>query len=365
MRTKTCHILILALFFGYAGNLQSQINQNLEPEFVNSAIYVDGQNAKKLEKAIPFQLDRRTIGSYVGGVNGDVSFMQIKGTTSTVRLPQSQKYSFIVRVNSNDFDPLEAIAIVKMVSSRENRIIKVGSTDVLGQQKSGDLTYVSYDGKKYGQSSYLLTINNELEPGEYAIQLRSASDVLNCFGVGEPNATSNLSAQNEGTKSKTAYSSASQAHVKGDFILNGGLGFGSALYGGVSVFLGGEYMINDDISIGLEYVHMSYSEDMGSYYYGTNYTIDYKITTFGPRISYHAMRLLDIANPKLDLYGGLFLGYAGVKAETSYGTYDDDESPLAYSLYIGANYMVTERFGFMGELGYGVSALKLGVVFKL
>jgi hypothetical protein len=156
-----------------------------EPEFINSAVYVENNETERLEKAIPHDLSRRTIASYATGIYANKQFKQVKGNASDVRLPMKDTYKFIVRVMSNAYDPFEEIAIIKLESTRKNRKYNASSFDMLGQSKSGDLNYIPFVGKKYGTSSYLIQVSTPLEPGEYAIQLRRASDVLNCFGVGE------------------------------------------------------------------------------------------------------------------------------------------------------------------------------------
>jgi hypothetical protein len=74
-------------------------------------------------------------------------------------------------------------------------------------------------------------------------------------------------------------------------------------------------------------------------------------------------------NPKLDTYGGISLGFR-------VNLYKNDVSPdrdrytgdglhLAYGLFAGARYYLTERFGAFGEVGYDMSYLKLGLSYRL
>jgi len=182
------NFLALVLTFSLLVSAQIILGQEInipEPEFINSAVYVEDNQPQRLEKAIPFDVSRRTIASYATGYYADEQLKQVKGTESNVRLPLKDRYAFIIRVSSNMFDPYEEIAIVKLEPTKKNRKYKAGGMDMLGQQKTGDLDYVSFQGKKYGESSYLIVIDQQMEPGEYAIMLRRASDVLNCFGVGE------------------------------------------------------------------------------------------------------------------------------------------------------------------------------------
>jgi hypothetical protein len=154
-----------------------------EPEFINSALVIKGKEGVKLEKQIPFEKARRTVGGYALGVSGGKVLKQVKGTASTIRIEKGEGTTFIVRTSSNQYDPADEIAIIKLKVTAANRTYELASTDIIGQSKEGDITYVPFDGKKYGESSYMLVVSVPLEPGEYAIALRHASDVLNCFGV--------------------------------------------------------------------------------------------------------------------------------------------------------------------------------------
>lgn len=154
-----------------------------EPEFINSAIVVKDEAGVKLEKQIPHEKARRTVGGYALGVSGSKVLKQVKGTASTVRLKSGTQAIFIVRTSSNMYDPADEVAIIKLNVTSANRTYEMASTDIIGQAKQGDIVYVPFDGKKYGESSYMLVVSTPLQPGEYAIALRNASDVLNCFGV--------------------------------------------------------------------------------------------------------------------------------------------------------------------------------------
>jgi hypothetical protein len=73
---------------------------------------------------------------------------------------------------------------------------------------------------------------------------------------------------------------------------------------------------------------------------------------------------------RLDTYGGLMLGYniASVKTSGNWGGVTATSASaggFSWSLYLGANYSFTEKFGAFAELGYGISYLTLGVSMKL
>lgn len=179
-------MMILICFTVFLMPLASAQGQEVtipEPEFINTAVYVEDNQPHRLEKAIPHDLNRRTIGSMVTGYHAAEMLKQVNDPASSFRIDSKDSYDFVVRVISNQFDPYEEIAIVRLEPTRKNRKYKIAGVDMLGQQKSGELDYIQFDGVKYGESSYHIKISQRLAPGEYAIFLRNSSDVLNCFGI--------------------------------------------------------------------------------------------------------------------------------------------------------------------------------------
>ena len=356
------HLLSLCFINVYSQNITVP-----EPEFLNSAVYVEDNQSQRLEKSIPHDLSRRTIASYATGVYASKQFKQVRGNASDVRLPLKDSYTFIVRVISNAYDPFEEIAILRLESSRDNRKYTASSFDMLGQSKSGDLNYIPFDGRKYGESSYLIQISQPLEPGEYAIQLRRASDVLNCFGVGEIGyeepQEETLNYEEAKAREKKAQKPSSfsgyQALVGGDFAAHAGFGIGIF---GFPLLIGGDYMITDDIGVGAEFQYASWEQEYYSSFYGSSY-VDWTATLFGIRGTYHLMNAFDIANPQLDMYGGILLGFANAKRKDSDGDFGDESVP-GFAFFAGGRYMFNENIGIMGELGYGLVILKTGLTIK-
>ncbi|NLF44178.1 MAG: hypothetical protein GX587_15915 [Bacteroidales bacterium] len=166
--------------------------------------------------------------------------------------------------------------------------------------------------------------------------------------------------------------------VKGDKVVNLGIGFGSILYSGTyystvipPVSASFEMGIADGIaekgSIGVGgYLGISsYKWEYPYYYQGA--TWGYKYTNFilGARGVFHYPLV-----EKLDTYTGLMLGF-NISTTKEFGTIDplytnnDSYGGLAYAWYVGGRYYFTESLAGMLELGYGISYLNLGVAFKL
>jgi hypothetical protein len=99
---------------------------------------------------------------------------------------------------------------------------------------------------------------------------------------------------------------------------------------------------------------------------GDTYGYKYSYMMIGARGAFH-YQFVD----KLDSYGGLMLGYNVVGSKyfgTDLGSYKPEASSasgIGYSAFVGARYHFSDKFAAYGELGYGISALELGISIRL
>jgi len=175
-------------------------------------------------------------------------------------------------------------------------------------------------------------------------------------------------------------SSFGQGFAEGDNVLGAGIGLGntyitsgtSTKFIPVQVYY--EAGISDHLAIGgfLGYTSTSgsaiYVNPFNSISYGYKFTYNY--TLIGLRGAYHFGYLLGTVD-NFDLYGGLSMGYAilGTKVESSGGApeYPDsvNNGGLHVGIYAGMRYYFDDSFGVFGEIGYNISVLQVGAVFKL
>jgi len=159
--------------------------------------------------------------------------------------------------------------------------------------------------------------------------------------------------------------------VKGDKVLNLGIGLGTTLYTG-SYY----HMTVPPISASLELGILDGIIDKGSIGVGpyvgfASYKWEYsgwgyKYTNIilGARGNFHYPFI-----EKLDTYTGLLLGF-NVVSSSEFGDlipgfdYSASSSGIAWSWFIGARYYFTDNIAAMVELGYGIAYLNLGVAFK-
>lgn len=160
---------------------------------------------------------------------------------------------------------------------------------------------------------------------------------------------------------------------KGDKAINLGIGIGSPLYSGVGnkgsippLSVSYETGVVDNvfdkgvIGVGGYLGYQSYKWSYAGW--GWKYS-DFIISARG---TFHYPLI-----EKLDTYTGLMLGYNIVTAKefgnTFFGSnnYSASTGGFVAAWFVGARYYFNNNFGVMGELGYGITYLNLGIVVKI
>ncbi len=150
-----------------------------------------------------------------------------------------------------------------------------------------------------------------------------------------------------GNHSQTAFGSSRNKYLN--------VGVGLAAYYGAGLPLGASFEVDvkNNISAGgsVDYLH-----------YSGGYTFIY----VGARSSYHLGELLNVQNHKFDPYIGATLGFRHTGYDNSYGYYDygSYNSGLYLGAHLGSRYYFGEKVGGFAEVGYGVSALRIGLTAK-
>ena len=143
--------------------------------------------------------------------------------------------------------------------------------------------------------------------------------------------------------------------------LNAGVGLGVYTAGGIPIGASFEIQVKDNISVGAFFDYARYGYRYGSYKWHYNFLY------FGARGSYHLGELLkdlDMSTSKWDPYAGLSLGIrtASYRDNTGSETFTSPYSSGAFlGVHVGSRYMFNEKMGGFAEVGYGVSALRLGI----
>lgn len=106
----------------------------------------------------------------LAGVEGmDIVF---DGGKSDYQVKTSGDIKILIKGENNDTDPMEMYRIVRFVKSKKDRRIQWMQFEpaLIGSEKAQKAGFVTFEGHKYGEQSYLLTIPaSELKSGEYGI----------------------------------------------------------------------------------------------------------------------------------------------------------------------------------------------------
>lgn len=149
---------------------------------------------------------------------------------------------------------------------------------------------------------------------------------------------------------------------KGEKQVNAGIGFASDY--GTPVYLGFDYGVHPDITVGAQ---VSYASK--TYYYGGNTNFKGTWLGIGANANYHFNTILEIPN-NWDLYAGATLAYnsfdykyPNVLYLNDYGT---TSSGVGFAAQAGARYYFTNNFAVNVEFGGGTIASggKAGISYK-
>ncbi|MPR34369.1 hypothetical protein [Salmonirosea aquatica] len=159
-----------------------------------------------------------------------------------------------------------------------------------------------------------------------------------------------------------ACSTANAQYAQGDKLLNLGIGLNGYYGGGLPIGASFEYGVTDQISVGAQIDYYTWN-------YGyVGYKWRYTFMPIALRGSYHVNELLNLNNDQIDLYGGVQLGYyiSSFKDDTGYiGNYNNAYgNQVLFGIHLGGKYYFKPNLGAFAEVGYGVSAVKLGLALK-
>jgi len=98
---------------------------------------------------------------------------------------------------------------------------------------------------------------------------------------------------------------------------------------------------------------------------GYHYRYEYNNAVLAARGVFH----LNFLNTDVfDVYGGIHSGlrFSGYTYEYDYENFTESDNDIHFihDLFVGARYMMSQKFGFFAEAGYGISYLKGGITLK-
>lgn len=163
------------------------------------------------------------------------------------------------------------------------------------------------------------------------------------------------------TAPSRTYAKPSRNSISHPLYLNAGVGLATYYGGGFPIGVSLEAGVKNNFSVGgsIDYFHYNYG-----YYSG-----GYNFVLAGVRASYHLGDAFGVQDANFDPYIGATLGFRYAHYSDSYGySYSDYgsgyNSGLWLGIHVGARYFFSPKVGAFAEVGYGVSALKLGLAAK-
>lgn len=108
------------------------------------------------------------------------AYLTVKGAESPNKI-SSKKFSLIIRVKDNSEEPKNAFGIFKFETKKKERRFKMADIGFGSASATTNFTTVDYEAKKYGSSSYLVTLH-DLPAGEYGV-VANGFDSIATFSV--------------------------------------------------------------------------------------------------------------------------------------------------------------------------------------
>lgn len=154
----------------------------VEPEYLGIVALIDSAigNLILLERKTPEQKIKVKAMGFAGGEG----YLQIEGEQSPIRFKTDQKLEFVVRVSSQQIDPVSSIQFFRFESKKGKRrmiLVKVGAM-AISSKSTASQSAVSFDAAKYGESSFRFSAASPLLPGEYCLSAAGTNDAF-CFGI--------------------------------------------------------------------------------------------------------------------------------------------------------------------------------------
>lgn len=109
-------------------------------------------------------------------------YLQIDSCCSSTRVSSDTLIRLIVKSVDNKTDPMSIIGIFRFDIKRKLRRAEVASMGIFSST-ANNKNYVKYEAIKYGETSYMLTIQLP-EKGEYGIIVRNPNAPVNAVAIG-------------------------------------------------------------------------------------------------------------------------------------------------------------------------------------
>lgn len=158
---------VLSLFVTMSATAQVTV---AEPEFSEETLLLTSDSEGiKLKRESGYVKTKAGASLYLTGIGKVKSRLTIDGVKSVNDVKAQRTTRLIVKAKDNSTDPNSFINIFKFdIYKNKERRYQLAEAGTLSATKTSNLASVEYKAKKYGESSYLIQLE-DLEPGEYGI----------------------------------------------------------------------------------------------------------------------------------------------------------------------------------------------------
>ncbi|MDR2292242.1 MAG: hypothetical protein LBE11_02050 [Prevotellaceae bacterium] len=157
---------ISVCLFSYAQEVE-------EPDFAGEVLLLkNGESVGILEKNTVQIKTKAGASIYLTGIGSVKSRITVEGCCAKTTVKSSDDFKFVIKAVDNNTDPIAVISIFKFEEKKKERRAEVSSASTFGGGSSNNLNYVTFSAKKYGTSSYLITLN-EKQAGQYGITVKN------------------------------------------------------------------------------------------------------------------------------------------------------------------------------------------------
>lgn len=168
-------ILLMAVMSLCSAGVYGQTTE--EPEFIGECLLLKPDHSTVLlEKHTTQTRSAMNAGMLITGFGSIKSKLQIDGCCSSTKVKSGDDIQFVVRAVDNNTDPMAIVKIFEFDSNKKFRRAEMASINTFGTAKTNKLHYLNFTGKKYGQSSYLITLKDK-PPGEYGITVTNPNSL--------------------------------------------------------------------------------------------------------------------------------------------------------------------------------------------
>ena len=154
-------LLFLMVMTMTAVNLRAQNVTVAEPDFAEETLLLTSNSeGVKLNRENGTVKTKAGASLYLTGIGKVKSRLTLAGAKSTSMVKGASTTCLIVKAADNKTDPNSFINVFKFEVKGKERRYQLAEAGTLSKSESNSLASVDYKAKKYGESSYLLVLEN-------------------------------------------------------------------------------------------------------------------------------------------------------------------------------------------------------------